>query len=344
MRIKQTTVAITTKKVGDELAYYICLSKEGRAYKSTGICTKKLTTKDKEKINKLVAKFTKLCNDNPANNADEIMAMYEERNSLTISQAISKLAKERNWAENTILSYSSLLKLFGDVPLSSINPEEAVNLVDKYKNNSKVLYLSRLRTLLTICDTPFTNPYSLKSSQSANSITLDELKTLKNVFNSMSINHKDYKPLSIILLIWECQGLSPRDLYLLDKSSFQQTVINGIPYYIIHTKRSKTGKPVTITLEINDYTNRLLATNIKVNSYNIRRVSTALSKRCSNCLEKYLGRHLTLYSIRRGFATISVNRGIPLFTVASMMGRSVNGLECYLSAPISTIISSKITL
>ena len=105
MRIKQTTVAITTKKVGDELAYYICLSKEGRAYKSTVICTKKLTTKDKEKINRLVSKFTKLCNDNPANNADEIMAMYEERNSLTISQAISKLAKERNWSENTICSY-----------------------------------------------------------------------------------------------------------------------------------------------------------------------------------------------------------------------------------------------
>ena len=186
----------------------------------------------------------------------------------------------------------------------------------------------------------------------------DAVDRMVNVINS--VEHV----LSIFILSYLCQGLSPVDLFKLKVCDLSFDAIGGDDYYIIHTHRSKTHVPVDIYIKkdirsmaiihgyLMHYNGEFLLPDFissseahfkqrrgyffSVASKVLRNVAgdinrTIIENNVNNNLnDELINLELTPYSARHTFATVMINSGCSLNDIASLMGRSVEGLSDYI--------------
>ena len=134
--------------------------------------------------------------------------------------------------------------------------------------------------------------------------------------------------------------------------------INGKTYFAIDTKRSKTGVPVRIRIAKDDYSNAMLLPLLKHDSEyllpyfsgnpseaEIHKVLNREQHYINNCLRWWWQRlnraigskigavkfpeEATLYSARHSFAQLYLSQGGNPLQLATLLGRSVNGISVY---------------
>ena len=188
----------------------------------------------------------------------------------------------------------------------------------------------------------------------------DAVDRMVNVINS--VEHV----LSIFVLSYLCQGLSPVDLFKLKVSDIAFDAIGGDDYYIIHTHRSKTHVPVDIYIKkdirsmaiihgyLMHYNGEFLLPDFitsseahfkqrrgyffSVASKVLRNVAgdinrTIIENNVNNNLnDELIDLDITAYSARHTFCTVLINTGCSLNDIASLMGRSVDGLQTYVKS------------
>ena len=172
--------------------------------------------------------------------------------------------------------------------------------------------------------------------------------------------------LSIFVLSYLCQGMSPVDLFKLRVRDIGQESINGEDYYVIHTHRSKTSVAVDVYVKkdlrsmaiIDGYRmhhfgefllpvfNSLDEAHMKQRrgyffsyaSKVLRKVAGEINKNIiennvkNNRNDELIDLDITAYSARHTFCTVLINTGCSLNDIASLMGRSVNGLQTYVKS------------
>ena len=172
--------------------------------------------------------------------------------------------------------------------------------------------------------------------------------------------------LSIFVLSYFCQGMSPVDLFKLRVRDIGQESINGEDYYVIHTNRSKTSVAVDVYVKkdirsmaiIDGYRmhhfgefllpvfNSLDEAHMKQRrgyffsfaSKVLREVAGDINRTIidnnvrNNRNDELIDLDITAYSARHTFCTVLINTGCSLNDIASLMGRSVNGLQTYVKS------------
>lgn len=173
--------------------------------------------------------------------------------------------------------------------------------------------------------------------------------------------------IGLFLFSFLCQGLAPIDCCLLRREDVSMVQVGEDMYYRIEWRRKKTGKAVKVLVKkdrrsliifqslmgvgtgpflfpvfndtcvdnevnqrttINHYLDRARKTiqdTMKLVNQNIIQYNIENSKN-----EKLIPDGVTYYSARHSFASLLVNSGASLNGIASLLGRSVVGLDTYL--------------
>lgn len=131
--------------------------------------------------------------------------------------------------------------------------------------------------------------------------------------------------LGVWLAGYHFSGMALVDLMKVDWSSVEERFIEGDWYYTFTIGRTKTREVAHIVCPVTDLTRKLLS---------LMR-SRPWEGKCNysnriNRLLKKVDPTLTYYQCRHSFASLMVASRTPLNTIASMLGRSVNGLSTYI--------------
>lgn len=191
----------------------------------------------------------------------------------------------------------------------------------------------------------------------------DDDAIIRMVSDSKSIEYK----CMVWVLSYLFQGLAAIDIFMLRKSDIENVQIGGKMYYRISTKRMKTKQPVKIVVERNvrsmSIINALMGFvkgehllslfNVIDDSSSKERMSKcgAFTYPCNKTIKKVMkslnhkiiernvnhntneplidADNITLYSARHTFASMLINNGASLNALASLLGRSIQGIECY---------------
>ena len=121
-------------------------------------------------------------------------------------------------------------------------------------------------------------------------------------------------------------GLAVVDLMNVDWSSLPKEFINGSWYFNFRIHRRKTKEIANVMTPVTPLTESLVE---------FMQTSPWKGKKhygdFINYHIKKIDPQLTYYQCRHSFATYMVSSGMPINTVATMMGRSVNGIATYIS-------------
>lgn len=215
-------------------------------------------------------------------------------------------------------------------------------------------------------------------SRHCNWITMEGSRELDDRKVKMMMRHtSDEFALGVFLLGFIMQGIALVDLSKIRKEMIVVREYDGKRYYVIETARSKTGVGVTIVLPVDDekteflfkpfydyidmnggfllpvlkdidimdeakVNNRMIYFSFIVNSGLKRIVDCINEERLEKDKDSVLFPKITYYSCRHTFATSFIKNGGNLFSLASMMGRSIehigtyikelNGIEEFISA------------
>lgn len=131
-------------------------------------------------------------------------------------------------------------------------------------------------------------------------------------------------------------GIALVDLMEVDWDSVEEKFIGDGMYYSFTIGRKKTKEVAFITTPVTDITKNLLSF-LRTKPWKNRRHYSAFINRNL----KKIDPTLTYYQCRHSFASLLVASRTPLNTIASLLGRSVNGLSTYIHRVTEKEVLSK---
>lgn len=131
-------------------------------------------------------------------------------------------------------------------------------------------------------------------------------------------------------------GIALVDLMEVDWDSVEEKFIGDGMYYSFTIGRKKTKEVAFITTPVTDITKNLLSF-LRTKPWKNRRHYSAFINRNL----KKIDPTLTYYQCRHSFASLLVASRTPLNTIASLLGRSVNGLSTYIHKVTEKEVLSK---
>lgn len=192
-------------------------------------------------------------------------------------------------------------------------------LLNKYKESTAGAMLTKIKTVFTFAKdndylkiNPFQNIKISKGYTEVKYLTENEIKRLQN----LDVKDTPYLQRTKDLLLFQLfgGGFSYCDLIKFDVNNIN--IING--NYLYKSKRQKTGiefKTIILpeAIEILDkYNNKLpIITNQKLNQY-----AKELAKLAN------INQNITSHLMRKSFATLLINKGISIETIAKCLGHS----------------------
>lgn len=120
-------------------------------------------------------------------------------------------------------------------------------------------------------------------------------------------------------------GLALVDLVSVDWDKVEEEFIGGSWYYSFTVERRKTREVAHVMTPVTELTKDLLSF-LRTRPWGRK---SSYSSYINNRLKK-IDKSLTYYQCRHSFASLLVGSRTPLNTIASMLGRSVNGLSTYI--------------
>ncbi len=164
-----------------------------------------------------------------------------------------------------------------------------------------------------------TNPfmgYKLPASKKAirPSISLENLEKLESLYNKNELSRANQRILKLYLI--GCHtGISHVDILNLDYSDIH--LIDNT--YMIQAKRQKTKVKYSVVL--NDYVLKMITPILSAGQV-FKRVTTLPNAQLKAMFLKADMKVMTFHSSRHTFATLCLNKGIPIVVVQEMMGHS----------------------
>lgn len=237
------------------------------------------------------------------------------------------------------------------------------------KNSSIISYLYNIcnvwnyaigKKYVGIGANPFTffNPRKhYKAEVVKKAITVEQYKEVElKLYKLIKKNKADMSPfsnpctdefaLAMYVLGYRFGGLAFVDMLNLRKEQLSRKETEGIEYYAFKdVRRQKTNHPVPILAKMDDITKPLIEYYMTTTGEYLlpldchtgsgmrdNKIRTSISHTLNNHLRAVTGMDITYYSCRHTFATTAVNtEGFNITTLATLMGRSPNGIFRYIS-------------
>lgn len=270
-----------------------------------------------------------------------------------------------------LMNFAAKNKIVKENPIKGYNGDKKMNFETKkralsYEEISQIEYNYITKYFVT---KEQIDSIKLMNQEQIDSINDKELREYyTNVINNRINIYSESFAVGLFLLSYNMQGLALVDLLSLKKSNFQiyhysnkQSLQNNLlnpqskQYFRVETKRSKTGKNVTIFIPVDQFmmfTNIVFNQNFKPDSienddyffpvFNSKMSEIEVFKK-KQILQVMLNRKLksfakkvginsdiTFYTARHSFASIMNWNGINPSLIAQMMGRDVADIQVYL--------------
>jgi site-specific recombinase XerD len=342
----------TTKKRKDGLSpLYIHIQWEGtRVKESTGIyCTPedfrrkkyRLDRRLKKRLEEIEERVDELMSSHKPFTAKDCVGKPERK--MTPDMVVTEMCRVKRLADKTVAQYRtaiwSLKQYFGeDFTLDELD----LGKIQGYARTMRVSpssmcsYLKCLNSVLNyavdkgyVPDNPMVKwswkGDGYKPTDKPRAIGKGDITVIINTYRTTTD-----KPLKEAAAVWLAgyffNGLAVVDLVSVDWSSLPKEFINGGWYYNFHIHRRKTKEMANVMTPVTPLTKSLVEF-MKTSPWNGK-------KHYGDYINYHLKKidpQLTYYQCRHSFASYMVNSGMPVNVVATMMGRSVNGIATYIN-------------
>lgn len=342
----------TTKKRKDGLSpLYIHIQWEGtRVKESTGIYStpedfrRKKYRSDrrlKKRLEEIEERVDELMSSHKPFTAKDCIRKPERK--VTPDMVVTEMCRVKRFADKTAAQYRtaiwSLKQYFGDdftldeLDLGKIQGYARTIRVSPSSMSSYLKCLNSIYNYAVDKGYVATNPIAkwswkadgYKPADKPRAIGKGDITVIINTYRTTT-----YKPLKEAAAVWLAgyffNGLAIVDLVNVDWSSLPKEFINGGWYYNFHIHRRKTKEIANVMTPVTPLTDSL-----------VEFMQTSPWKKKKHYSD-YINYHLkkidptlTYYQCRHSFASYMVNSGMPVNVVATMMGRSVNGIATYIN-------------
>ena len=253
---------------------------------------------------------------------------------------LSEMASIKKLGEGTVEGYRialhSLQKYFGeDFTLNELSLHQVQGFARHTRVNPTTMcgYLKRLHSLLQFA---YEKGYVKSNVMSGWKFKSDGYKatdkpktrTAADITKYISIYESTSdEGLGIWLSGFYFNGLALTDLISVDWPNVKQSLIKGSRYFETTVFRKKTKEVAHVVTPVIPLTERLhgFLCSRPWNGYSVSQYSDRINR-----LLKKTDKTLTYYQCRHTFASQLVKNKIPLNTIASMLGRSINGISVYI--------------
>ncbi len=154
--------------------------------------------------------------------------------------------------------------------------------------------------------------------------SVSEIKQFINIWKTTE-DTRIKEVLGIWLAGFVFNGLALVDLMRVKWGEIEEVLIEDSFYYTFNIDRKKTRETAHITVPVTDLSKELLSF-LRTSPW----VGKGDYKTYVNRYLKLVDKGLTYYQCRHSFASLLVGSRTPLNVIASMLGRSVNGLSAYI--------------
>lgn len=270
-----------------------------------------------------------------------------------------------------LMNFALKRKLIKENPLSNYRIAKKMN----YETKKRALSYEEINQIeYNYITKYFLTKEQIDNIKSMNQTQIDSIedKELRGYYNNVRNNtintHSEAFAVGLFLLSFNMQGLALVDVLDLKKGDFQlynysnkQSLQNNLlnpetkQYFRIETKRSKTGKNVTIFIPVDQFMmfcNIIFNQNFKPDSienddyffpvfnskmsetenYNTKQIMRVILNRKLKSFAKKIGINddITFYTARHSFASILNWNNVNPSLIAQMMGRDVADIQVYL--------------
>lgn len=358
--MKTTTPQVTinidkTKTRKDGTApIYINVSWKGRAKMATGYYTRpedfssKSLVKNQPKINKALRDILQRIDERIIGldlgkaTAKDVLYIKQD-NTIKFTNVLVMMTSERKLAEKTIEGYTSAIKRLRKTtgkPMSEITTDELQGWAREWKSELKLStiwnILSRLQSLYTYAKEKkllTTSPFDEWNFKRDGYKIQDNHRALNDMEKALLWDWTKKTGDDAGILWWAgyfFNGLALVDLLRIDWADLEIVTINNHLCVSTNINRSKTNIHVPVICVLDDDTRKgvVLAAMKAIN----------LNKRDLKGWTRYINKHLkmspieglTYYSCRHTYATDLVNSNASLNDIASLLGRSLQNIQCYI--------------
>lgn len=253
-------------------------------------------------------------------------------------KVLSELSSLKKLGPRTIKCYSvtikSLKKYFGDCfSLSDLTLHQIQGWAryTKLKPSTTFNYLKRVKSLLQFC---VERGYLVENVMSGwnfraegyKAIDKPKSRTRSDISEIIKHFENGNEAAGIWLSGYFFCGLALTDLCRVDWKKVERTFIEGAYYFTTKIYRKKTNEVASIVTPIFPLTEKLYSFLLTEpwKGFSEKQYDAYIYKR----LQK-IDKKLSYYQCRHSFCSMMVASGAPINSIASLMGRSVNGISAY---------------
>lgn len=282
---------------------------------------------------------------------DRIEELLSERKPFTASDCLSKnttktplkilseMSSVKKLGDGTVRGYiialRSLQKYFGeDFTLSDLTLHQIQGFARHTRVNPTSMcgYLKRLHSLLQFS---YEKGYLKENvmdgwkfkSEGYKAVDKPRSRTRVDITIIIKFFEKGDEAAGIWLSGFYFCGLALTDLMSVDWKKVEKTFIDGGWYYHTTISRKKTREVANVVTPVFPLTEKLYSFLLTTpwEGYSVRQYSDRINRKL-----KKIDPTLTYYQCRHSFCSMMVGSGAPLNSIASLMGRSVNGISAYI--------------
>lgn len=261
---------------------------------------------------------------------------------LAIREVVEELCRVKRLELGTCKVYLSMVAAFepwfGDVELGSLTLPQLQGWAKGIKANPSTvgLYLSKLHSVLEYAATTGKIKKNVmqgwryradgyKGDNRPRALDRGDVSVITNRYYS-----ETDKKIKLALACWLTgywfNGMALADIMGTDWSNVEERLMNGSRYYCLTIRRRKTKAPAHIVTPVTKLTAELVELMKTRPWVKVRQFPRSVNRGLDKVMPG-----LTYYSCRHTFASMMVRGRAPINTIASMMGRSVDGISAYIS-------------
>lgn len=261
---------------------------------------------------------------------------------LTVHRLTEELCRIKRVEQGTRKTYMSMLAslegCLGEVEAESMTLPMVQGWAKSVRANPSTvgLYLSKLHSVLeyaagtgkirkNVMEGWRYRAAGYRSDNRPRALDRGDVSVITNRYYSET-NRKVKLALACWLTGYWFNGMALADIMNTNWEAIEERLMNGSRYYCLTIRRRKTKAPAHIVTPVTKLTSELVELMKTRPWVKVRQFPRAVNRGLDKVMPG-----LTYYSCRHTFASMMVRGRAPINTIASMMGRSVDGISAYIS-------------
>ena len=297
----------------------------------------------RERVNDIEANVDWLLRSGEEFTAQECLARRKPR-AKTLEEIARELEGQRRLTYSTVKNYKAAVTkwrdYFGDIPVERVTTSMLQGASKVWLKEAKVggvwQRLSTLRSLFNfgvemgyLKNNPF-NGWKFKT-EGIKPPTNPKARSEAEITQIRAAWEEGNEGAGWWLACFRFSGLALCDLLRLDFRALEIVDSRTVPYYVGYINRQKTNQKATVVARKDRETDALISFILEEKEMFPKRTTHLWQKQINYQLSLLdFTPKLTYYQARHSYATMLVNRNVPLNDLATLLGRSIQNIQTYI--------------